>query len=129
MIPNYKRPTFREYLYNRLEEPLTDEDLDMIEYIEGLEKEKKMVTYVKLEEFTKEDLIRQLEEGKIDIDFLLDYIVKIDEVYNKLIDRANTLEDRKDKAEDYLYCIGEAIEPEYQQELLKILNGGNDEDN
>lgn len=83
-----------------------------------------MSKYLKLEEFTKEDLIRQLEEGKIDTDYLLDYIVKIDEVYNKLIDRANTLEERKDKAVDYLYCIGEVLEPKYQQELLRILIGG-----
>lgn len=39
MIPNYKRPVFREHIYNRFEEPLTDEDLDMIEYVEGLEEE------------------------------------------------------------------------------------------
>ena len=38
MTPNYKRPPYREYIYNRFEEPLTDEDLDMIVYVEGLEK-------------------------------------------------------------------------------------------
>ena len=39
MLPNYKRPTFRKYLYDRLEEPLDDQDLDMIEYVEGLEED------------------------------------------------------------------------------------------
>lgn len=52
--------------------------------------------FPKLEEFTKEELYQQFEEDKIDIDFLFDYIVKRDEVYNKLIDRINELEEQKE---------------------------------
>ena len=63
-----------------------------------------MSKFLKLEEFTKEDLLKQLEEGKIDTNFLLDYIIKRDEVYNKLIDRINELEERQDKALEY--CRG-----------------------
>jgi len=51
--------------------------------------------FEKIKEFTKEELYQQLDEGKIDIEFLFDYIVKIDEVYNKLIDRVNELEEQK----------------------------------
>lgn len=47
---------------------------------------------IKVIEFTKEELYKQVEEGKTDIDFMIDYIVKINEVYNKLIDRVIELE-------------------------------------
>lgn len=43
MIPNYKRPKYREYITDVLERPLDDQDLDMISYIEGLEKENKQI--------------------------------------------------------------------------------------
>ena len=43
MLPNYKRPTFRDYMYNRFEEPLDDQDLDMIDYLEEIEIENKML--------------------------------------------------------------------------------------
>lgn len=46
---------------------------------------------VKIIEFTKEELVLQLLSGKIDIDFLLDYIVLINHVYNKLIDEVRRL--------------------------------------
>lgn len=46
---------------------------------------------VKIIEFTKEELVLQLLSGKIDIDFLLDYIVLINYVYNKLIDEVRRL--------------------------------------
>jgi len=54
-----------------------------------------IMKFEKIKEFTKEELYQQLDEGKIDIEFLFDYIVKIDEVYNKLIDRVNELEEQK----------------------------------
>lgn len=37
MIPNYKRPKYREYIVDVLERPLDDQDLDMIVHIENLE--------------------------------------------------------------------------------------------
>ena len=46
---------------------------------------------VKIIEFTKEELALQLLSGKIDIGFLLDYIVLINHVYNKLIDEVRRL--------------------------------------
>lgn len=41
---------------------------------------------LKVKEFTKEELLLQLMAGEIDTEFLLDYIVLINRVYNKLID-------------------------------------------
>lgn len=38
MIPNWKRPTLREYLYEELERPLNDQDQEMILYDEAREK-------------------------------------------------------------------------------------------
>lgn len=37
MIPNYKRPKYREYITDVLERPLDDQDLDMISHIDELE--------------------------------------------------------------------------------------------
>ena len=37
MIPNYKRPKYRDYISDVLERPLDDQDLDMITHIEELE--------------------------------------------------------------------------------------------
>lgn len=49
-------------------------------------------SYLNIIEFTKEELQEQLDKGIIDIDFLLEYIVARDRVYNKLINRMNELE-------------------------------------
>ena len=43
MIPNYKRPRISEYLIDILEGPMTDEDLDMLNYLENLEQENKQL--------------------------------------------------------------------------------------
>lgn len=53
-----------------------------------------MNEYPRLEEFTVEELEEQLKDKKIDKEFLLEYIVKRDKVYNQLIDRINKLEKR-----------------------------------
>lgn len=37
MIPNYKRPKYRDYISDVLERPLDDQDLDMISHIDELE--------------------------------------------------------------------------------------------
>lgn len=41
MIPNYKRPRICKYLLDILERLMTDEDLDMLNYLENLEQENK----------------------------------------------------------------------------------------
>lgn len=46
----------------------------------------------KIKEFTKKELEQQLKNGIIDIDFLIEYTIKRDSVYNKLIDRVNFLD-------------------------------------
>ena len=43
----------------------------------------------KLTEFTHEELQKQLDEGIISVDFLIDYIVERDKVYNMLVKVAN----------------------------------------
>lgn len=55
--------------------------------------------YLNIIEFTKEELQEQLDKGIIDIDFLLEYIVTRDRVYNKLINRMNELEEMLYNAE------------------------------
>ena len=39
MIPNYKRPQINEYIFDILERPMTYEDLEMINYLQQIEKE------------------------------------------------------------------------------------------
>lgn len=39
MIPNYKRPQINDYIFDILERPMTDEDLEMINYLREIEKE------------------------------------------------------------------------------------------
>ena len=41
MIPNYKRPQINDYIFDILERPMTDEDLEMINYLREIEKENK----------------------------------------------------------------------------------------
>ena len=43
MIPNYKRPRICKYLIDILERPMTDEDLDMLNYLENLEQENQLL--------------------------------------------------------------------------------------
>ena len=57
MIPNYKRPPYREYIIDVLERPLDDQDLDMINYVEGLE-----------------TLANYYTRDGIDVDLLIGYI-------------------------------------------------------
>lgn len=59
-----------------------------------------MSKFLKLKEFTKKELRTQLENNLIDIDFLIDYIVKRDKVYNKLIDEIERLEKELENAKD-----------------------------
>lgn len=57
MVPNYKRPPYREYIIDVLERPLDDQDLDMINYVEGLE-----------------TLANYYTRDGIDVDLLIGYI-------------------------------------------------------
>lgn len=60
MIPNYKRPMICEYLWDILERPMTDEDLDMLNYLEGLEQEvKELKAYLQSEEKRLEKLLHE----------------------------------------------------------------------
>lgn len=53
-----------------------------------------MKKYLKLTEFSKEEVQEQINQGIIDNDFISDYISKITEVYNLLIDEIERLEER-----------------------------------
>lgn len=43
MVPNWKKPSSREYISDILERPLTDEDLEMIKYFEELERKERAI--------------------------------------------------------------------------------------
>ena len=58
--------------------------------------------YPKLELFTERELKEQLKNGKIDTNFMIEYIVKRDEVYNKLIDKVNEQEQIIREAREYI---------------------------
>lgn len=51
-----------------------------------------MSDFIKLKEYTKEEIHEQIINGEIDHDFICEYISQRDRVYNKLIDRVNELE-------------------------------------
>lgn len=53
-----------------------------------------------IKEFSKEEILSQLENEEIDVDFLVDYIVKINHVYNELINDYNSLEKYNEKLRD-----------------------------
>lgn len=85
-----------------------------------------MDKYEKLLLFTEEELENQLEEGKIDIDFLIKYIVKINEVYNKLIEKVNEQDQIIREAREYVKthsnnCV-EYLDVWETKELLEILD-------
>lgn len=61
----------------------------------------------KLEEFSVEELQKQLNSKKIDKKFLAEYIVERDKVYNKLVDKLNDLEREN---QEYKEVIDKAIE-------------------
>ena len=55
----------------------------------------------KLEEFSVDELKKQLDNKKIDKEFLIEYVVKRDKVYNKLIDEVNRLRIEVSSKEEY----------------------------
>lgn len=54
-----------------------------------------MSKYPKLNEFSKDQVNKQIEDGTIDQDFICDYISEIGVVYNKFIDEIDRLEKEK----------------------------------
>lgn len=55
----------------------------------------------KIKEYTIEELHQQYDEGKFDIDFLIEYTAKRDRVYNLLIEEIERLDKRKDELIKY----------------------------
>ena len=56
----------------------------------------------KLKEFSIEELKKQLDNKKIDEEFLIEYVVKRDKAYNKLIDEVNRLKIEVSSKEEYI---------------------------
>lgn len=81
----------------------------------------------KLEEFSVDELKKQLDNKKIDKEFLIEYVVKRDKVYNKLIDEVNRLRIEVISKEEYtsVYLKGcTDIKGKYlsqQKEFIKYL--------
>lgn len=81
----------------------------------------------KLEEFSVDELKKQLDNKKIDKEFLIEYVVKRDKVYNKLIDEVNRLRIEVSSKEEYtsVYLKGcTDIKGKYlsqQKEFIKYL--------
>ena len=67
MIPNYKRPSIREYFNEVWETGPTDQDIDMLLYLEECERRSKMLDII-LEEpwFTEECPLSCAPEGEIE---------------------------------------------------------------
>lgn len=65
MIPNYKRPQINDYIFDILERPMTDEDLEIINYLREIEKENQELKK-QLED--KEDFIKKLQGTKDRLD-------------------------------------------------------------
>lgn len=73
MIPNYKRPQINDYIFDILERPMTDEDLEMINYLREIEKE-------------NQKLKKQLEEYQLqNVDLRTDIMIQKMSFPNKLI--------------------------------------------
>ena len=65
-------------------------------------RDKKMNSYPKLKEWTKEEILNQIKNGEIDNEFIAEYISKRDRVYNKLIDVIDELKIKHDKTLEML---------------------------
>lgn len=106
-----------------------------------------MLKIPKLEEFTVEELQEQLSDKKIDKDFLIEYIVKRDKVYNQLIDEIEKVQLNNQQLKEQLQQRDKVIEEaskklehiidylekkdmfhNYESELLAILNKYKDKD-
>lgn len=61
-----------------------------------------MEKYIKLETVSKEGIKHELKMKRIDENFLIDYIVKINDVYNKLIDKVNEQDQIIREAREYV---------------------------
>lgn len=72
----------------------------------------------KLIEFTKEELENQFEEGKIDVNFLIEYIVTRDRVYNQLIDEIEERDDIIDTIRRY-DLFESNVDFDYEEEMVE----------
>lgn len=61
-----------------------------------------MNSFLKLKEWTKEEIHEQIINGDIDHDFICEYISSRDRVYNKLIDRVIELESVLKEIREYI---------------------------
>ena len=77
---------------------------------------------MRFKKLEKYDYIKTKKEALEQLEYLR-------QEHNYMLERLDKWITKTEKAVDYLYCIGEAIDPEYQKELLKTLIGGNDENN
>lgn len=77
----------------------------------------------KLEEFSIEELKKQLDNKKIDEEFLIEYVVKRDKVYNKLIDEVNRLRIEVGSKEEIASKYEKAIQElkNQQKEFIEYL--------
>ena len=82
----------------------------------------------KLELISKEGIKHELKMKRIDEEFLIDYIVKINKTYNKLIDKVNKQDQIIREAREYaekemFYCLasGDNITV-YIEKLIEILD-------
>lgn len=77
----------------------------------------------KLIEFTVEELQEQLKDKKIDKEFLIEYIVKRNRVYNQLIDKIDSMtESYETDAEAKFYEYVDKHESKLQQRIDKIFS-------
>lgn len=82
----------------------------------------KMDNIPKLKEFTVEELQEQLKDKKIDKEFLIEYIVKRDKVYNQLIDKIDSMtESYETDAETKFYDFVDKHESKLQQKIDKAI--------
>ena len=82
----------------------------------------------KLELISKEGIKHELKMERIDEEFLIDYIVKINETYNKLIDKVNEQDQIIREAREYVenHSLYEE-EYDYDYEENIYLSGIDDE--
>ena len=89
-----------------------------------------MKKLIALETYTKEEIMEQYKAGKIDLEFMCDYIEKIDHTYNLLIDEVNRLANKMNKvfAELTLMLMDEDVSKEQALITIKNILGGKYED-
>lgn len=57
----------------------------------------------KLDLYTKEEILQQYKDKKINLEFMAEYIETIIQTYNILINNVNNYQEKYEKATDYYY--------------------------